>query len=101
MNACAPTPALWPRTFSCDPDRHAIPNDDDMDRRLGLPFRLSCLLLQRRTVTPYFFQREKRPSTPIEIDTTAHIRQAFFAGMPTNMPVTNVRNRQSRHPNTD
>ena len=49
------------------------------------PFRLSCLLLlQRRTVTPYYFLREKRPSTPIEIDTTAHIRQAFFAGMPTN-----------------
>jgi len=28
------------RTFSCDPDRRAIPNDDDtpaLDRRLGLP----------------------------------------------------------------
>lgn len=41
-------------------------------------FRLLCLLLvHRRSVTPYYLLRGKRPSTPIEVDTMARIRDAL------------------------
>jgi len=38
---------------------------------------LGLLLLHRRPVTPYYLLRGKRPSTPIELDTMARIRQAL------------------------